>query len=155
MRHIWWVLGLKKNSPLIAVRIEVLCFYTFFNNFKFFEFSGYQIEAHSKGSQFSIFFWFLALIFGLAGVRICKGFTLKSIFFSKSHKFFKIVFFCCFQDIRWICTQKAVNFSEFLEKIHQICWFFGNDFHLQMAPGVRKPLGVTQRKKNSSEIYKF
>ena len=64
-------------------------------------------------------------------------------------------FFCCFQDIQWIYTQKAVNFSEFLEKIHQICWFFGNDFHLQMAPGVRKPLGVTQRKKKSSEIYKF
>ena len=118
MRRIWWALGLKKNSPLIVVRIEVLCFYTFFNNFKFFVISGYPIEAHSKGRQFTIFFWFLALIFGLAGVRICKGFTLKSIFF------FKI-------------------------------WFFGNDFHLQMAPGVRKPLGVTQRKKNSSEIYKF
>ena len=116
MRHIWWVLGLKKNSPLIAVRIEVLCFYTFFNNFKIVVFSGYQIEVHSKGSQFSIFFWFLAVIFGLAGVRICNGntlkrqsifnffwflavifglagvricngITLKSVFFSKSHKF--------------------------------------------------------------------
>ena len=80
---------LKKNTPLIPVSIEVFCFYTFFNNLKFFEFSGSPIEAHSKGSQFSIFFWFLALIFGLAGVRICKGITLKSIFFSKSHKFFK------------------------------------------------------------------
>ena len=40
------------------------------------------MELHSKGSQFSIFFWFLAVIFGLAGVRICKGITLKSVFFS-------------------------------------------------------------------------
>ena len=45
--------------------------------------------------------------------------------------------------------------SEFLEKFHQICWVSGNDFHLQVAPGVKKPLGITQRKKNSSEIYKF
>ena len=60
-----------------------------------------------------------------------------------------------FQDIKWNYTQKAVNFSEFLEKFHQICWVSGNDFHLQMAPGVKKPLGITQRKKNSSEIYKI
>ena len=58
-----------------------------------------------------------------------------------------MLIFWCFQDIKWNYTQKAVYFSEFVEKIHQICWFFGNDFHLQMAPGVRKPLGVTQRKK--------
>ena len=89
MRHIWWVLGLKKNSPLIAVRIEVLCFYTFFNNFKFFVFSGYQMELHSKGSQFSIF-----LVPGSdlrpPGVRISYGITLRSAFFQNLINFLKI-----------------------------------------------------------------
>ena len=88
MRHIWRVLGLKKNSPLIAVRIEVLCFYTLFNNFKIFVFSGYQMELHSKGSQFSIFFnswqWF--------SPSWCQVFQWKYIqkcIFSKSPRFFK------------------------------------------------------------------
>ena len=45
--------------------------------------------------------------------------------------------------------------SEFLENFHQICWFSGCDFHLPMAPGVRKPLGIIQGQKKSSEIYEF
>ena len=89
MRRIWWALGLKKNSPLIVVRIEVLCFYTFFNNFKIFEFSGYQMELHSKGSQFSIFL-IPGSDFRLPGVRFSNGITLRSAFFQNRINFLKI-----------------------------------------------------------------
>ena len=46
------------------------------------------MELHSKGSQISIF-WFLAMIFGLAGVRFSNGITLKSAFFQNRINFFK------------------------------------------------------------------
>jgi len=45
--------------------------------------------------------------------------------------------------------------SEFLEKFHQICWVSGSDFHLPVAPGVKKPLGITESKKFSSKIHKI
>ena len=140
MRRIWWALGLKKNSPLIVVRIEVLCFYTFFNNFNFFEFSGYPIEAHSKGSQFSIFFWFLAVIFGLAGVRICKGITLKSIFFQNRINFFKNCNFVAFQKILlntphlgWCSAvnfwRNSTRFAGFLAVIFTSQWLLASRNH--------------------------
>ena len=153
MRRIWWALGLKKNSPLIVVRIEVLCFYTFFNNFNFFEFSGYPIEAHSKGSQFSIFFWFLALIFGLAGVRICKGFTLKSIFFQNRINFLKNCnFFVVFrishgftlkrQSISVNFWKKSTRFAGFFAMIFTSKWLLasGNHWGLRNAKKIFRNL---------------
>ena len=63
------------------------------------------------------FFWFLAVIFGLPGVRLCNVITLKSAFFSKLQNFFKICNFLEFQKIilntphsGW-CS--AVNFWKF------------------------------------------
>ena len=48
--------GSQKEFPFDRCTYRGSLFLHFFNNFKFFEFSGYQIEVHSKGSQFSIFF---------------------------------------------------------------------------------------------------
>ena len=45
--------------------------------------------------------------------------------------------------------------SAFLEKFHQIFWVSGSDFHLPVAPGVKKPMGITESKKFSSEIHKI
>ena len=42
--------GLKKNSPLMPVRIEVLCFYTFFENFKFLAFEKTLLNTPHLGS---------------------------------------------------------------------------------------------------------
>ena len=38
-----------------------------------------------------------------------------------------------------------VKVSDFLEKLHQICWFSGCDLHLPEAPGLRKPLVIMQK----------
>ena len=48
-----------------------------------------------------------------------------------------------------------VKVSDFLEKLHQICWFSGCDLHLPEAPGLRKPLVILQGQQETSEIYVF
>ena len=162
MRHIWWVLGLKKNSPLIAVRIEVLCFYTFFNNFNFFEFSGYPIEAHSRGSQFSICVGFLAVIFGLAGVRICKGITLKSAFFQNRINFLKNCnFFVVFrisngitlkrQSISVNFWKKSTRFAGFLAMIFTSKWLLASGNHW----GLRNAKKILQKFINFEKILEI
>ena len=44
--------------------------------------------------------------------------------------------------------------SEFLEKFHQIVWVSGSDFHLPVAPGVKKPIGITENTEFSAEFHK-
>ena len=71
VRHIWWVMGLKKNSPWIPVRIEVFCFYTFFEIFKFLAFQKILLNTPHLGWCSAVHFWrnstrfagFLAVIF--------------------------------------------------------------------------------------------
>ena len=85
-------MGLKKNSPLMPVRIGVLCFYTFFENFKFLAFEKTLLNTPHLGSFSavnSLFFLVPGSDFRPPGVRISHGITLKSAFFPKSHKFFK------------------------------------------------------------------
>ena len=140
MRHIWWVLGLKKNSPLIAVRIEVLCFYTFFNNFKFFEFSGYQIEAHSKGSQFSIFFGSWQRFSALLVSGYARDLHKKVYFFQNRINFLKNCnFFVVFrisngftlkrQSISVNSWKKSTRFAGFLAMIFTSKWLLASRNH--------------------------
>ena len=145
-------MGLKKNSPLIAVRVGVLCFYTFFRNSKFFLFSGYHMELHWKGSQFLFFFgswqWFSAFLVSGYAMQLHS----KVHFFQNCKILWRFCNFFVFSFYRMAFLSKG---SDFLEKFHQICWFSGCDFHLPGAPGARKPLGILQGPKKSSENYEF
>ena len=90
--------GLKKNSPLIPVRIEVLCFYTFFENFKFLAFAKTLLNTPHLGSCSavnSLFFLVPGSDFRPAGVKISYANALKSESSAKSHRFFKILQFYC------------------------------------------------------------
>jgi len=51
--------------------------------------SGYHMELHSKGNQFS-FFLIPGSDFRLRGVRFSNGITFKSVFFQNRIKFSKI-----------------------------------------------------------------
>ena len=98
MRRIWWALGLKKNSPLIPVSIEVFCFYTFFKNFKFLAFPKTLSNTPHLGSFSavnSLFFLVPGSDFRPPGVRISHGNALKSESSANSHRFFKILQFYC------------------------------------------------------------
>ena len=60
--------GLKKNFPLMPVRIEVLCFYTFFENFKFLAFEKTLLNTphlESFSAVNTLFFWFQTVIFAV------------------------------------------------------------------------------------------
>ena len=60
------------------------------------------------------------------------------MFFEKIEIFLEILYFLAFHCTDWHSSPKEVIF---MKKIHQICWFFGYDFHLPV--------------KKSSEIYAF
>ena len=90
--------GLKKNSPLMRVRIGVLCFYTFFENFKFLALAKTLLNTPHLGSFSavnSLFFLVPGSDFRPPGVRISDGNALKSESSAKSHRFFKILQFYC------------------------------------------------------------
>ena len=91
-------MGLKKNSPLIAVRIEVLSFYTFFEIFKFLAFQKILLNTPHLGSFSAVNSLFLGgpgSDFRPPGVRISNGNALKSESSANSHRFFKILQFYC------------------------------------------------------------
>ena len=76
-------------------------------------------------------------------------------FFQNRINFFKKLQFCCVsKDPIKYASPGVVFGSEFLEKFHQIVWVSGSDFHLPVAPGVKKPLWITESKKFSSQIHK-
>ena len=80
--------GSQKEFPFDRCTYRGSLFLHFFNNFNFFEFSGYQIEVHSKGSQFSIFF-VPGSDFRPCWCQDMQGNYTKKYILSKSHKFFK------------------------------------------------------------------
>ena len=91
-------MGLKKNSPLMPVRIGVLCFYTFFKNFKFLAFPKTLLNTPHLGSFSavnSLFFLVPGSDFRPPGVRISNGNALKSESSAKSHRILKILQFHC------------------------------------------------------------
>ena len=88
MRHIWWVLGLKKNSPLIAVRIEVLCFYTFSTILNFLCFQDITWNYTQKAVNFQ-FFLVPGSDFRPCWCQDMQGIYTKKYIVSKLHKFFE------------------------------------------------------------------
>ena len=155
-------MGLKKNSPLIAVRIGVLCSYTFFKNLKFLACPGYQKALHSKVVS-SIFFWFLAVICGLPGVRICNGITFKSAFsFPNRTNFLKFCNFLAFQQILlntphlgWCSAvnfwRNSTRFAGFLAMIFTSKWLLASRNHW----GLRNAKKILQKCLNLEKILEI
>ena len=82
--------GPQKEYPFDPCQYRGFLFLHFFNTFNFFCFQDITWNYIQKALN-SLLCWFLAVIRGLPGVRMCNGITLKSAFFSKPHKFFKIL----------------------------------------------------------------
>ena len=156
-------MGLKKNSPLIAVRIGVLCFYTFFENFKFLACQGYQMELHSKGSQFSIFLGFLAVIFALLVLGYLMELHSKVFFFQNRTDFLKFFnFIACAKTLLnrphlgWCSAvnlwRNSTRFVGFLAVIFTSQWLLASRNHW----GLRKAKNSLQKfinlEKNSGEF---
>ena len=162
-------MGLKKNSPLIPVRIGVLCFYTVFKNFKFLEFPKTLLNTPHLGSFSavnSLFFLVPGSDFRPSGVRISNGITLRSVFFQNRTDFLKFCnFIACAKTLLntphlgW-CS--AVNFwrnstrlSGFLAVIFTSQWLLASRNHWVLRKAKNSLQEFIKSLKNSGDFWKI
>ena len=96
------------------------------------------------------------MIFGLAGVRICKGFTLKSIFFQNRINFLKNCnFFVVFRISNGFALKRQSISVNFRKKSTRFAGFLAMIFTSKWLLASRNHWGLRNAKKILQKFIKF